>query len=219
MSQGRGVFITMEGIEGVGKSTQLERLVGVLRGAGVPVDVTREPGGTPTAELIRGILIEHGEEPIPPSAEVLLMFAARALHAENRIRPALDAGTWVVSDRFVDASRAYQGGGRGIPESTIETLADLSLRGLEPDVTLLLDAPAAVGLARAAKRGAKDRFEAEEQAFFERVRAAYLSLAHAEPERFVVIDASGDIDTVGDAVEVAAKEIISRFRTNTEVVV
>ncbi len=215
MSQERGVFITVEGIEGVGKSTQLERIVGVLRDGGVPVDVTREPGGTPTAEVIRNVLIEHGAEPMPASAEVLLMFAARALHVENRIRPALDAGTWVVSDRFVDASRAYQGGGRGIPASTIETLADLSLQGLEPDATLLLDAPAEVGLGRAAKRGAKDRFEAEEQAFFERVRSAYLDLASADPGRFVVIDASGDIDTVGDAVETAATDILKRFRKYT----
>ena len=212
MSRDRGVFVTVEGIEGVGKSTQLKRLVEVLEGAGVPVDVTREPGGTPTAEVIRNILIEHGAEPMPASAEVLLMFAARALHVENRIRPALEAGTWVICDRFVDASRAYQGGGRGVPEPTIEALADLSLNGLEPDVTLLLDAPVETGLARAARRGAKDRFEAEEQAFFERVRAAYLSLVHAEPERFIVIDAAGDIETVGLAVEEAAKNILKYFK-------
>ena len=212
MSRDRGVFVTVEGIEGVGKSTQLKRLVEVLEGAGVPVDVTREPGGTPTAEVIRNILIEHGAEPMPASAEVLLMFAARALHVENRIRPALEAGTWVICDRFVDASRAYQGGGRGVPEPTIEALADLSLNGLEPDVTLLLDAPVETGLARAARRGAKDRFEAEEQAFFERVRAAYLSLVHAEPERFIVIDAAGDIETVGLAVEEAAKNILNHFK-------
>ena len=140
------------------------------------------------------------------------MFAARALHVGNRIRPALEAGTWVICDRFVDASRAYQGGGRGVPEPTIEALADLSLNGLEPDVTLLLDAPVETGLARAARRGAKDRFEAEEQAFFERVRAAYLSLVHAEPERFIVIDAAGDIETVGLAVEEAAKNILKHFK-------
>ena len=212
MSRDRGVFVTVEGIEGVGKSTQLKRLVEVLEGAGVPVDVTREPGGTPTAEVIRNILIEHGEEAMPASAEVLLMFAARALHVENRICPALEAGTWVVSDRFVDASRAYQGGGRGVPEPTIETLAGLALNGLEPDVTLLLDAPVDIGLARAARRGAKDRFEAEEHAFFERVRVAYLSLVHAEPERFIVIDAAGDLETVGLAVEEAAENILNRFR-------
>jgi dTMP kinase len=214
MTPGRGVFITIEGIEGVGKSTQLSRFVRVLERKGLPLDVTREPGGTPTAEVIRSLLIEHGDEPIPRSAEALLMFAARALHVENRIRPALEAGTWVVSDRFVDASRAYQGGGRGIPESTIETLAELALNGLEPDVTILLDAPVEVGMARAAARGDKDRFELENHAFFERVRAAYLSIAHACPERFVVIDASGGVDEVGDAVERAAHEVIDRFKKN-----
>ena len=212
MSRDRGVFVTVEGIEGVGKSTQLKRLVEVLEGAGVPVDVTREPGGTPTAEVIRNILIEHGAEPMPASAEVLLMFAARALHVENRIRPALEAGTWVICDRFVDASRAYQGGGRGVPEPTIEALADLSLNGLEPDVTLLLDAPVETGLARAARRGAKDRFDSEEQAYIERVRAAYLSLEHAEPERFIVLEAAADIETVGMAVEEAARNILKNFK-------
>lgn len=211
MTRERGVFITIEGIEGVGKSTQLRRLVQTLERHGVPLDVTREPGGTPMAEVLRGLLIGQGEEPVPRSAEVLLMFAARALHVENRIRPALEAGTWVVSDRFVDASRAYQGGGRGIPESTIETLAELALDGLEPDVTLLLDAPVEVGIARAAQRGDKDRFEQEDYAFFERVRAAYLSIAHACPERFVVIDASGPVEEVGEAVEQATQEIINDF--------
>ncbi len=212
MSRQRGRFITIEGSEGLGKSTQLARVVAGLEDAGITVDVTREPGGTPMAETIRALLIEHGEEPMPVSAEVLLMFAARALHVENRIRPALEAGTWVVSDRFVDASRAYQGGGRGIPETTIETLASLALNGLEPDVTLLLDAPVEVGLARAARRGDKDRFEVEEQAFFERVRAAYLAVVHANPDRFIVIDASGDVDAVGEAIDGAVAEIIKRFK-------
>ena len=212
MSERRGRFITIEGSEGLGKSTQLARVVAGLEAAGIPVDVTREPGGTPMAETIRGMLIEHGEEPMPASAEVLLMFAARALHVQNRIRPALEAGTWVVSDRFVDASRAYQGGGRCIPEGTIETLASLALDGLEPDVTLLLDAPVEVGLARAAARGEADRFEVEQQAFFERVRAAYLAVVHANPDRFIVIDASGDVDTVGEAVDAAVQEILNRFK-------
>ena len=212
MGRKRGVFITMEGIEGVGKSTQLARLVSVLRSSGIAVDLTREPGGTPTAEAIRNLLVEHGEEPMPPSAEVLLMFAARALHVENRIRPALESGTWVVSDRYVDASRAYQGGGRGIPEATIETLAGLAISGLEADVTLLLDAPAATGLARAASRGEKDRFEVEAQEFFERVRTSYLDLARRHPQRFVVIDASGSEEEVGQAVESAAHEILNHFK-------
>ena len=212
MSATRGRFITIEGSEGLGKSTQLARIVAGFENAGISVDVTREPGGTPMAERIRSLLIEHGEEPMPASAEVLLMFAARALHVNNRIRPALDSGSWVVSDRFVDASRAYQGGGRGIPEATIETLASLALSGLEPDVTLLLDAPVEVGLERAARRGQKDRFEVEERAFFERVRAAYLAVVHSDPDRFIVIDASGDEETVGAAVDAAVDEIIKRFK-------
>lgn len=209
---GRGVFIALEGIEGVGKSTQLARFVAALEAAGLEVDVTREPGGTPTAEAIRAILLEHGEEPMPPSAEALLMFAARALHTSNRIRPALEAGQWVVSDRFVDASRAYQGGGRGIPMARVNHLAELALDGLEPDVVLLLDAPVEVGMERADKRGAKDRFEIEQQEFFERVRATYLDLARAAPNRYLVIDARGSIEDVGERVDEAAQDIIKRFK-------
>ena len=206
------MFIALEGIEGVGKSTQLARLVAALEAAGLEVDVTREPGGTPTAESIRAILLEHGEEPMPPAAEALLMFASRALHTSNRIRPALEAGKWVVSDRFVDASRAYQGGGRGIPMSRINHLAELALDGLEPDVVILLDAPVEVGLERADKRGAKDRFEVEQQAFFERVRATYLELAREAPDRYLVIDASGSIEDVGERVDEATQEILNRFK-------
>ncbi len=208
----RGTFISVEGIEGVGKSTNLARLVSAIEAAGIDVEVTREPGGTPTAEAIRSILLEHGDEPMPPSAEALLMFAARALHIENRIRPALNAGRWVVSDRFVDASRAYQGGGREIPMPMINHLAELALDGLEPDLVVLLDAPVDVGLERADRRGAKDRFEVEEREFFERVRATYLELASQSPERFLIVDASGDLETVAALVDEAAQEIISRFK-------
>ncbi len=208
----RGRFISVEGIEGVGKSTNLARLVSAFELAGIDVDVTREPGGTPTAEAIRSILLEHGDEPMPASAEALLMFSARALHVENRIRPALESGRWVVSDRFVDASRAYQGGGRGIPMALIDSLAELALGGLEPDVVVLLDAPVEVGLERADRRGAKDRFEVEEQAFFERVRASYLGLAANHPERFLVIDAAGSPEAVGSLVDEAAQNILNRFR-------
>ena len=210
--QDRGVFIALEGAEGVGKSTQLRRLVTAIEEAGHRVDVTREPGGTATAEDIREILLKHGNEPMPPSAEALLMFAARALHTDNRIRPALEAGQWVVSDRFVDASRAYQGGGRGIPLSQINQLADLALNGLEPDVVILLDAPVEIGMERADRRGEKDRFEVEKTAFFERVRNTYLELAAASPDRFYVVDASGDIETVGAAVDSVAQEVLKRFK-------
>lgn len=208
----RGIFIAVEGIEGVGKSTNLARLVAALEAEGIDVDVTREPGGTPTAEAIRSILLEHGDEPLPPSAEALLMFAARALHTENRIRPALARGQWVVSDRFVDASRAYQGGGRGIPLTAVNHLADLALDGLEPDLVLLLDAPVDVGLERADRRGAKDRFEVEQREFFERVRATYHQLAEASPDRFLIVDASGSLEEVGALVDEAAQEIIKRFK-------
>jgi len=208
----RGCFITVEGIEGVGKSTHIRRLAALVEQAGHSVDVTREPGGTPTAEAIRELLIEHGEEPMPEAAELLLMFASRALHVANRIRPALENGAWVISDRFVDASRAYQGGGRGLPDTVIEGLADFALDGLTPDFTLLLDAPPEVGLARADRRGAKDRFESEALEFFARVRQRYLDLAAAEPDRFVVIDASGALDEVAKAVESAAHYVLKRFK-------
>ena len=208
----RGRFVTVEGIEGVGKSTHIRRLASLVEQAGHAVDVTREPGGTPTAEAIRELLIEHGEEPMPEAAELLLMFASRALHVANRIQPALDSGVWVISDRFVDASRAYQGGGRGLPDGVIEDLAALALDGLKPDVTLLLDAPPEVGLARADRRGAKDRFESEALEFFARVRQRYLDLAAAEPDRFVVIDASGTLDAVEKAVESAGRYILKNFK-------
>ncbi|MEO1244083.1 MAG: dTMP kinase [Pseudomonadota bacterium] len=209
--QPRGRFITVEGIEGVGKSTHIRRLKSHVEAAGYSVDVTREPGGTPTAEAIRALLISHGDEPMPEAAELLLMFAARALHVANRIRPALNDGVWVISDRFVDASRAYQGGGRGLSSARIEQLAELALDGLEPDVTLLLDAPPAVGLGRAERRGSKDRFETETLDFFERVRQSYLDLAKAEPSRFVVLDASGTIEGVAELVDEAAQKILDRF--------
>ena len=136
----KGRFITFEGIEGVGKSTNINFLVGLIENHGFSVVQTREPGGTPTAEDIRRILKEHGDEPMPAEAELLLMFAARSINVNNTIRPALDAGTWVVSDRFTDSTRAYQGGGRGVAGDSIEWLAGFVHGGLEPDLTILLDA-------------------------------------------------------------------------------
>lgn len=196
-----GRFITVEGIEGVGKSTHIDRLSGILERAGINVLKTREPGGTPTAELIRDTVLGHAEEPIPDIAELLLMFASRSLLVENVIRPALNAGTWVVSDRFVDASRAYQGGGRGLPMDRINLLSDWVLGDLRPDVTLLLDAPVEVGLARTGRRGDPDRLDSEQADFYARVRETYLSLAEAEPDRFVVVDASGSLDAVSAAID------------------
>lgn len=184
----RGRFITVEGIEGVGKSSNIDVLVEEIESAGYAVLTTREPGGTPVAEDIRKLLKDHGDEPIPEIAELLLMFAARSLNVNNVILPALEAGKWVVCDRFTDSSRAYQGGGRGLPMDTIDSLADWVHADVNPDVTILLDAPVEVGMARATNRGAPDRIESEKHEFFERVRACYLHLATREPDRFVVID-------------------------------
>ncbi|NIA26971.1 MAG: dTMP kinase [Desulfobulbaceae bacterium] len=205
-----GKFITVEGIEGVGKSTNVAHLTKAIEARGHTVISTREPGGTPLAERIREMLIEHGDEPISDVAELLLMFASRSLHINNVILPALEAGTWVVCDRFVDASRAYQGGGRGLPMQDIDQIAALVLGDLKPDVTILLDAPVEIGMSRADKRGAPDRIETERTAFFERVRECYLSLAASDPERFVVVDATEDMATVRDNIE----SIVAAIATN-----
>jgi len=196
-----GKFITVEGIEGVGKSTNVSHLTRAIEARGHAVLSTREPGGTPMAERIREMLIEHGDEPMSDVAELLLMFASRSLHVNNVIVPALASGTWVVCDRFVDASRAYQGGGRGLPMEDIDQIARLVLGDLKPDVTILLDAPVEIGMSRADKRGAPDRFETERAAFFERVRECYLGLAASEPERFVIVDATADMDAVRSDIE------------------
>lgn len=188
----RGLFITLEGIEGAGKSTVARSIHGWLARRSLDAILTREPGGTALAERVRQIVLERGEERLSAVTEMLLMFAARGIHLENLIRPALERGEWVVCDRFTDATRAYQGGGRGVDPVWIESLASQVHGDLQPDCTLLLDLPVAMGLERARSRraGAADRFEAETQAFFERVRAAYLELARQEPQRIQVIDAS-----------------------------
>lgn len=199
-----GKFITIEGAEGVGKSTQIAALQRALQHAGREVVLTREPGGTPRAERIRELLLETGDESMPPVAELLLVFAARATHLQNLIEPALQRGAWVLCDRFTDATFAYQGGGRGMDWAHIEQLERWVQQGRSPDLTILLDAPVAVGAARAqqrnAMRGVTDRFEREDMQFFERVRAAYLERARIAPQRFVVIDASADVDSVGAAI-------------------
>jgi dTMP kinase len=186
----QGRFITLEGIEGAGKSTLARALENALRERGLPVLTTREPGGSPLAERLRGILLERGTEQITPVAETLLMFAARSSHIESRIRPALEQGSWVICDRFSDATRAYQGAGRGVDAVLIESLAQAVHAHLWPQRTLLLDLPVELGLSRArARRAGGDRFEDEERAFFERARARYLQLAADEPQRVRVIDA------------------------------
>lgn len=204
----RGKFITIEGIEGVGKSTNIDFLAGIIETRGHAVMKTREPGGTPIAEEIRQILKEHGDEPLPDVAELLLMFAARSINVNNAIRPALERGTWVISDRFTDSTRAYQGGGRGVSRDSIEWLAQLVHGDLQPDLTILLDAPVETGMQRADRRGAPDRFEVERLEFFNHVRDAYLALAKAEPERFAVVDCSLDLASVQAALCGIADEIL-----------
>jgi dTMP kinase len=187
----RGRFITLEGIEGAGKSSLQRALAAALADRGRVVCATREPGGTPLAEEIRAIALARRGEAMPPATELLLMFAARAAHVEGCIRPALARGEWVLCDRFSDASRAYQGAGRGMNAAHIEQLVDIAHPGLAPDRTLLLDLPPELGLARARQRGAQgERLEDERVAFFARVRARYLELAAAEPHRFRVLDAT-----------------------------
>ncbi|MGA2024875.1 MAG: dTMP kinase [Steroidobacteraceae bacterium] len=186
-----GRFISLEGIEGAGKSSLALTLETTLRERGLSVLVTREPGGSALAERLRTLILERGPERITPAAETLLMFAARSIHVENRIRPALEQGHWVICDRFSDATRAYQGAGRGVDSALIETLADVVHGEFWPQRTLLLDLPVEQGLERArARRGGGDRFEDEDRRFFERVRARYLEIAAAEPQRLRLIDAT-----------------------------
>lgn len=203
------LFITLEGIEGVGKSTQLEAAAGFLRSRGRDVVVTREPGGTPLGEAVRRILLDTSHTGIAADSELLLIFAARAEHVARVIRPALEAGRDVLSDRFTDASYAYQGGGRGIPVERIAALEQWVHAGLEPDLTLLLDAPVNVALARANNRGAADRFEQEKAHFFEAVRSCYLERAAARPGRFRVIDAAQGMEQVRSAVSRALEEALA----------
>ena len=205
----RGKFITFEGIEGVGKSTNIDHLAGLIESRGIDVLRTREPGGTPIAEDIRALLKEHGDEPMPDTAELLLMFAARSINVSNTIRPALESGTWVVSDRFTDSTRAYQGGGRGLSREDIDQLAELVHGDVQPDLTILLDAPVATALGRAGRRGDPDRFELEEADFFARVRNTYLQLAQQEPDRFVVVDVARDLDAVRVDIGAIAAELLN----------
>jgi dTMP kinase len=193
---GPGRFITLEGIEGAGKSTQLARLVGWLRERGIDPLVTREPGGTPPAERIRTLLLDEANRGISADAELLLVFAARADHLLRCIVPALAAGRWVVCDRFTDATYAYQGGGRGLDRQRIDWLRDFVQQGLEPDLTFLFDLSVGTGLARARGRSDPDRFEREQTVFFERVRQAYHELAARWPDRFRVIRADQEPDRI-----------------------
>lgn len=185
-----GKFITLEGGEGVGKSTNLHFIQHWLAQRGQRVITTREPGGTEVAEAIRHLLLTRHEEPLAISTELLLMFAARAQHLQQVIRPALAEGDWVLCDRFTDATYAYQGGGRGVELETIAWLENWVQGELRPDLTLVLDAPIDIGMQRAKHRGELDRFESEQRAFFERIRQCYLQRAAQYPQRYRVVDAS-----------------------------
>ena len=205
----RGRFISIEGIEGAGKSTAARSLQDELTRRGLAVLLTREPGGTPLAEALRDLLLRTGIERISPTAETLMMFAARSLHVENQIRPALAAGRWVVCDRFTDATYAYQGRARGVAPEFIGHLAEAVHGDLWPDRTLLFDIDVPLGLERARQRKAgPDRFESERREFFEGVRAAYLERAHRHPRRIHVIDASQPEGAVIEATLAALADLL-----------
>lgn len=201
-----GRFVTLEGIEGVGKSTQCAVVAEELRALGQTVVLTREPGGTALGEGIRALLLDKSLPAMSSMAELLLIFAARAEHLEKVIRPALAAGKWVVCDRFTDATYAYQGGGRGLSVSAIEILESLVQGVLRPDLTLLLDAPVEIALGRVRTRGDSDRFESERADFFGRIREAYLHRARTEAGRFRVVDATPRVELVSDALRLILRK-------------
>jgi dTMP kinase len=205
----RGVFITFEGIEGCGKTTQIRLLAEHLRNLGYTVILTREPGGTPAAESIRAILLDPANKCLSSSTELLLYAAARAQHVHEVIRPAVESGSVVLCDRFADSTTAYQGGGRGLPMDKIEMLHAIATGGMNPDCTLLFDLPAADGLARTHGRGAPDRIEAEPLLFHERVREAFLHLAAKEPERFAVIDASAPVEIIAEKIRQRVDQLLA----------
>ena len=207
-----GLFITLEGPEGAGKSTNREYLAEHLRAQGVDVVLTREPGGTPLAERIRELLLAPSDEKMDADTELLLVFAARAQHLAEVIRPALARGAVVLCDRFTDATYAYQGGGRGLSLERIATLEQFVQGDLRPDLTLVFDLPVEIGLSRAAARGRLDRFEQEGQAFFEAVRQAYLARAQAAPQQYTLIDASQSLVQVQQALDALLPQILVRCR-------
>ena len=210
----RGQFITFEGTEGVGKSTQLTNAADTLAGLGVDYIVTREPGGTPMAEAVRELLLAPRDEPVNEITELLLMFAARAQHLHTRILPALEQGQWVLCDRFTDATFAYQGGGRGVPEERIALLETLVQGDIRPDHVIVLDAPVDTGMARARKRGDLDRFEQEDLEFFQRIRETYLARAMAQPSRYHVIDAARPLAEVSGQVSGLLNHWLSRSQAD-----
>jgi len=209
LPDGRGRFITVEGQDGAGKTTNLDQIEDIVRNAGYEVVRTREPGGTPLGDEIRALILHRGDLEIAAMAELLLIFAARAQHLAVVIRPALAAGAWVICDRFTDATYAYQGGGSGVDMAAIAELEQRVQGSLRPDLTLLFDVDIATGALRANGRGEQDRFESEEHAFKDRVRQVYMARARTEPDRIRVIDASRSLDRVGREVETIMHQYIT----------
>ena len=205
MSNNRGLFLTFEGIEGAGKSSNLEHAKSIIEASGKTVTVSREPGGTEVGEKIREVLLDPNLPAMHSDTELLLMFASRAEHYQNKILPALNAGNWVLCDRFTDASFAYQGGGRNIDINRISALEEWTLGDFRSDKTFLFDLPVSMGLSRAKARSAADRIEQEESDFFERIRSSYLMRAKDEPNRFSVIDAAQTMEGVRHQVEKAVE--------------
>ncbi len=203
----RGRFITFEGVEGVGKSTQVQHLADWLTEQGRDVVRTREPGGAPLAEKVRELLKQSPHGSVPATSELLLIFAARAAHADTLLRPALAQGQWIVCDRFVDASIAYQGAGRGLGRERVEALAEWLVPDLVPDLTLVLDLPIETAFKRLDARGERDRFEQEDGEFFRRVRDAYMKLAEREPRRVHIVDAGGTVEEVAQR----CRDIVSKY--------
>jgi len=220
VSQGRGTFITFEGLDGCGKSTQMEKLAQALRDEGHDVVTTREPGGTPTGEKIRSVLLDSGTRQLSPLAELALMFAARAQHIEELIVPSLTAGKIVLSDRFTDSSEAYQGGGRQLGTDAVLALHEVLCGGLQPDLTILMDSDVAASVARARRRNLaasangrdENRFERESQAFLGRVQAAYHVIARREPARMVMVNARRPIAVVHSEITGVVGELLSKRR-------
>lgn len=196
-----GKFITLEGTEGVGKSSNLAFMAEYLESSGIEVVLTREPGGTPLAESIRDLILAPVDEPVCDLTELLLVFAARAQHLQQRIKPALQRGAWVLSDRFTDATYAYQGDGRGLPKPVIAQLEQLVQGELRPDLTIILDVDVETGLGRAKARGSLDRIETQDKAFFQRVREGYQALAQAAPARYRIVDATPPLAQVQNALK------------------
>ena len=219
-NRGHGIFVTFEGLDGCGKSTQMERLAQALRADGHDVVTTREPGGTPTGEKIRSVLLDSGTRQLSPLAELALMFAARAQHIEEVIVPALAAGKIVLSDRFTDSSEAYQGGGRELGSDAVLALHEVLCGGLQPDLTILMDSDVAASVARARRRNVaasangrdENRFERESQAFFGRVQAAYRAIAERETDRVVKVNARKPIPTVHAEIMRAVAELMAKRR-------